>query len=540
MWQAYLYDTITGQLAQQVDIPSFAWSMSVSDYGFTTTKDKNIGEDDVTGLELPWSQIPGTTQAAKAAAIQPYKRGLALFWKTPTDDPDSPGTPIIAGALGVRSSTWQDVSLPFASILGLLSDRILAHEGGFGTAANHTSTGSYKWEGLSWRALACEVVRQCTELKPGGSLPIDLPYLNEPGSHSLPVEDGDDEGKTNTTKTKKRVDTADGYIETVIDGDKTTITEQHTAKTTKKIQKTTTYTYHGKNGNQQRTRTSDVEITTAKTVTTIKTTIQNHTDYATKTTTTTITDYTYDTDGKQTGSQTRTSEPTTTTTARQSTIEYKDYNAANHICADILTRIANSDGGPDIQFRPYLTTDGQHIRFKLEAGSDGDIHLMQDKRLALAVSRSGGTLDNPRIDRDGPVMRVYGTGSGSGAGTLCDLAEDLSLTDRSDPWPLRESVTSDADARSWQALRSTTQALLEASNHPMAQLSGEINANDVDASGMPLHPLGSFWPGETFDVSFDGFPDWPDGVYPMRLMQMSGDETGKVTVKFDTVTDPFD
>ena len=74
--------------------------------------------------------------------------------------------------------------------------------------------------------------------------------------------------------------------------------------------------------------------------------------------------------------------------------------------------------------------------------------------------------------------------------------------------------------------------------------SAEINAvqraidSVCDAMGLPLHPLGSFWPGEMFDIAIDGFPDLPDGVYPMRLMQMSGDETGKVTVKFDPVGDP--
>lgn len=39
-WVAYLYDTVSGQLAQEIDIPSFTWSMTVSDSSFSTTKDK--------------------------------------------------------------------------------------------------------------------------------------------------------------------------------------------------------------------------------------------------------------------------------------------------------------------------------------------------------------------------------------------------------------------------------------------------------------------------------------------------------------------
>ena len=60
---------------------------------------------------------------------------------------------------------------------------------------------------------------------------------------------------------------------------------------------------------------------------------------------------------------------------------------------------------------------------------------------------------------------------------------------------------------------------------------------DTDAAGNLLHPLGSFWPGETFRIAIEGYPDWPDDVYVMRLMQMSGDETSKVTLKFDPIVD---
>ncbi len=86
--------------------------------------------------------------------------------------------------------------------------------------------------------------------------------------------------------------------------------------------------------------------------------------------------------------------------------------------------------------------------------------------------------------------------------------------------------------------RSGATGLLQANGRPLMQVKGEINAYDMDASGMPLHALGSFWPGEMFDISIQGFPDVPDGVYAMRLMQMSGDETGKVELTFDITTDP--
>lgn len=534
-WQAYVFDTVTGQLAQQLDVPSFSWSVSVSDCSFSTTTSKNVGEDEISGLQLPWSSIPGSTPMDRAAVLQPYRRGLVLLWKTTYDDAGSLGAPIVAGAFGVRSSTLTDVSVPTVSIKGLLQDRYLVHENSFGKADGHTTSTSYTFTNLSWRALACEVIRECTSNKPGGSLPIDLPYLGESGTHSLP-SDGD-ESVTTTGKTKKRVDTSDGYVETTVNGDTTTVTEQHVNQSTKKITVTEPYTYTDKNGNKvTKTRTREKTITTGKTTTTTKNVTKNHADYAERTVTVTTTVTSYDENGKQIGSDATTGEPVKTILPRQTISVYHDYNISSHRCADILDSIANSDGGPDMQFRPYMA-DSQHVRFNFVAGSDGDVYLNQSTRLSLSCHPHGGTLEDVQIDRDAPYMRVYATGSGSGSGTLCALAEDLSMVNREDPWPLRESVVSDSDSRTWSLLESAANGTLAANRNPLAQFSGTIDVDDMDATGRPLHPLGSFWPGEVFDIAVDGYPDWPDGIYPMRLMTMSGDETSKVTLKFDPIVD---
>lgn len=541
MWNAYLFDTMTGLIRQHIDIPSFAWSMSVADSSFTTTS-KTTGDDDITGLELPWTAIPGSTPTERAASIQPYKRGILLCWLTGKEDQQSMGTPILAGALGVRTSSRQDVSIPYLSIPSLLADRILVHEKGFGTGKNHTSPGTWEWENLSWRALACAVVQACTSGKPGGQLPIDLPYLDEPGTHGLPAEDDTDTtGKTSHTKSKRRTTLPDGYIETIIDGDKTTVTETHTNEQTTKKNTTETYTYTSSKGKKTtKTRNTTKTITTGKTTTTKTTVTQNKKDYATITTTTKTTTYTYDQNGKQTGSTTTTQGPTTTYTTRQTTTTYHDYNTSNHTCRQILNTITTTDSGPDIQFRPYLTTDQTHIRFRLEAGSDGDIHLHQNTRLSLDTGPHG-TLDNITIDHAAPTMRIYATGAGTDTGTICALAEDLTLTGRlTDPWPLRETTLAMTDAKTWEPLAAAAKARLDASRRPLAQLTGILHADDTDQAGNPLHPLGSFWPGEMFDISITGMPDWPDGIYPMRLMEMSGDQTDQVKLKFDPVIDPVE
>lgn len=540
-WNFFLYDTMSGRLAQQIDVPAFTWSMSVSDASFATSKDKGVGEDDLSGLELPWGQIPGVDAAARASALMPYKRGIVLFWHSSADDPNLPGRPILAGALGVRRSTRDDVSVPFVSMLGLLEDRYLVHEGRFGKGPGNSSPDEFRWVNLSYRALACETIRQCTEMKPGGSLPIDLPYLGEHGTHQLPEVSGDEEAKPESgEKTVKKVNKSNGWVQTTVEADKTTVVDHTEKVTSKTVTVKEKYTVWQKGKRVVRTRDKQKTIRTGRTVTEVKTETKPKGSYRVeKTVTKTVTTYSYDKNGKETGSTKRTEGPTTTVEAKPIEVTYRDFNVVNHRCSDILRAIANSAGGPDMQFRPYLTEDGQHIRFRFLAGSDGDIFLHQDKRLSLSYAAGeAGTLENVSVDRAQPVQRVYGVGAGTGKGTLTFLAEDLTLVSQSDGWPLVEYTYQDSKAEEIAMLRSGATGLLQANGRPLMQVKGEINAFDMDASGMPLHALGSFWPGEMFDISIQGFPDVPDGVYAMRLMQMSGDETGKVELTFDITTDP--
>lgn len=539
-WNFFLYDTMSGRLAQQIDVPAFTWSMSVSDASFATSKDKGVGEDDLSGLELPWGQIPGVDAAARASALMPYKRGIVAFWHSQADDPNKPGRPILAGALGVRRSTRDDVSVPFVSMLGLLEDRYLVHEGRFGKGPGNSSPDEFRWVNLSYRALACETIRQCTEMKPGGSLPIDLPYLGEHGTHQLPEVSGDEEDKPGSgEKTVKKVNKSNGWVQTTVEADKTTVVDHTEKVTSKTVTVKEKYTVWQKGKRVVRTRDKQKTIRTGRTVTEVKTETKPKGSYRVeKTVTKTVTTYSYDGNGKETGSTKRTEGPTTTVEAKPIEVTYRDFNVVNHRCSDILRAIANSAGGPDMQFRPYLTEDGQHVRFRFLAGSDGDIFLHQDKRLSLSYAAGeAGTLENVSVDRAQPVQRVYGVGAGTGSGTLTFLAEDLTLVSQSDGWPLVEYTYQDSKAEEIAMLRSGTTAVLHANSRPLMQVKGEINAFDV-SGGMPLHALGSFWPGEMFDVSIQGFPDLPDGVYSMRLMQMSGDETGKVELTFDITTDP--
>lgn len=397
-WRTYLGDTTTGLIDCPIDIPSFSWTITVSDSSMSTTKDRGVGEDSATGMSVYWSEIPGTTTTQKASAVSSFRRYLCLCWKSREDeDPDSPGIPFVFGAIGTRSDTWEDTSFDLLSMYNFLQNRVLVEEGTYGTGPSSTTKGSIRLEKMSYRGIAATIGDMCTNRKPGGSLPIDWQYVGEAGSRAR---------------------------------------------------------------------------------------------------------------------------------------EYTGYDVQNNICADLLDKLTNLIGGPDMQFRPYLA-DSSHIRLQFIAGSDADQRLGQNRIHRLTCFPGGGTLQNIQVDHDGPVMRVYASGSGTDEAQICHLSEDLTLVHNVDPYPLVESVYSDSDTDNPDILKQHGDATLSANCVPTMQVSGEIDFNDEDSP-----EPGSLWPGELVELDIEGFPTLPDDVYLMRLMQMSGDQSSRCKVKFDVYEDP--
>lgn len=132
------------------------------------------------------------------------------------------------------------------------------------------------------------------------------------------------------------------------------------------------------------------------------------------------------------------------------------------------------------------------------------------------------------------MTRVFGTGSGSDAATICHLSEDLALCTQADPWPLVESTASDSDCDSADLVRSHTDAALAAGKTPLVQITGKVSLSD--AGGITL---GQVWPGQLVDVDIRDHATLPDGTYRLRLMSMSGDQGDMATLVFDQMADPW-
>lgn len=179
MWRCYLADTMSGQLAEPIDIPSFTWTAAISDSSMATTRDKGAGTYEASGLELPWTAVPGSDAPARQRALAPYRRSVVLMWE------DEAGrTPVVVGAIGPRLDGWLDTSFELVSMANLLGQRIVVPEGAYGKGSPAgTTTQDLAYRNMSLRAIASAIGQRATGDKPGGYLPIDWAYAGEAGSH---------------------------------------------------------------------------------------------------------------------------------------------------------------------------------------------------------------------------------------------------------------------------------------------------------------------------------------------------------------------
>ena len=176
-WRCCLFDTVTGRLAEPIDVPSMSWSLTVSGCSARTERDEGgdgLSEVAGTGLTLPWPAVPGADRQARMRAVASYRRGIVLMWD---------GAPVVAGAIGDRTDTAADTTFDLVGPMDLLASRYLGGVGYFGQAKGSKTKWTLSYRDKSLRGIAADVVRRCTEEKDGGELPIDLPYVGEDGSH---------------------------------------------------------------------------------------------------------------------------------------------------------------------------------------------------------------------------------------------------------------------------------------------------------------------------------------------------------------------
>ena len=210
------------------------------------------------------------------------------------------------------------------------------------------------------------------------------------------------------------------------------------------------------------------------------------------------------------------------------------WDVANNRAQKLFDDLSAGEDGVDMQWRPYVTDDNQHVRCRFIAGTDQEHFIGQKARYSFSYSPQGGTAENVKVTFSSPTQRVYGTGSGSDAAVLTAMSEDLTLVTKRDGYSLVEQSISNTDVNNISVLKSLTSGQLNASRKPHMQISWDYFMNDEH-----VPTVGSFWPGESVNLYTRGHPWLADGTYTLRAMEFSGDTSGRVHVLTDVVENPF-
>lgn len=213
---------------------------------------------------------------------------------------------------------------------------------------------------------------------------------------------------------------------------------------------------------------------------------------------------------------------------------YQAWNVANLKGSDVFDKLNGVQDGPDMQFRPVLNSEGNTVRMQFLAGTDEELYLGQRHVYGFSCYGGGGTLENVQVSYSQPYQRVYATGAGEDAATLTAYAENLSLVTGGPQYSLNEITISDTDTDKVDTLRKQAMNTLGSMYVPVMQMSGDFHMDDRDTP-----QLGRLWPGEVAQLTLKDYPDLPDGVYQMRIMELSGDESDKVHVVFDVMPVPY-
>lgn len=543
-WRCLICDTTTGQVVAPIDIPSLRWTLTVSDCSMSTERDKGTGDAGATGLQVPWSAVPATDAYGRSRMLASYRRAIVLVW----EHGDGTASPVVFGAIGSRSDTWDDTSFNLVSPLALLGSRVLVREGTFGRgeyAADHTkgaSGSAYGQTKGSWRAFldwtrtedatgvtveavgGIEVVSGRCDVS-GVEVTVEVMGRTESQVTSISYEGtkkfgvirmkGRMERGATRLSAKARCTVRHATGETASSGS----TKYDTSTATSTAQVLTEEEYKARFKGVDRTSHAGATQGEVSFVGLSRRAIASAVGQA-------CTDY------KPGGALPIDWQYQGEAGAHSAT--YPGHDVANNTCKQIWTSLANSDGGPDIQLRPYMA-DESHVRLLMCAGSDSNPYLGQTSPVrTLTAFSGGGSARSLKVAYAAPAMRVYATGAGSDEAQLCSLAEDLSLCrDPYDPWPLVEEVKSFPDDESADDLAAHASARLRAVGTPMMQVQCSVHLGDPAG----ISP-GDVWPGQLVDLVTEGFPSLPDGTYRMRLMQMDGDETDDCTLTFDVTADP--
>jgi hypothetical protein len=152
MWEAYLFQTASGQIGPRVSLESQSWSIALND---TESISATLRKSDLPSVNLDlW--------------LSPWWGGILLTWK---------GTPIVAGPIiSNPTETMKGISLTCGGIRSVLGKRFVHYEQT--DWSKLAASPAVFLQGRSHGTIAKDIVKLVQE-KPGGVLPISFPIADQ-------------------------------------------------------------------------------------------------------------------------------------------------------------------------------------------------------------------------------------------------------------------------------------------------------------------------------------------------------------------------
>lgn len=179
-----------------------------------------------------------------------------------------------------------------------------------------------------------------------------------------------------------------------------------------------------------------------------------------------------------------------------------------------LGKLTDSDGGPDIEFRPRFRADGTGIEWQMLTGTAANplVHSATEHEFDLTVVAGDAADLSVRSDTSLRTNMAWTTGSGQ------DKALRMSVRTNNDDWgrgyPLRESVASYPQDADQSVLQGYGQARIRHGSRPLTTWTVTIR---------PTFPaLGEFRPGDWCTLHIAHHPWVADGSYRVRIAGFSG------------------
>lgn len=205
---------------------------------------------------------------------------------------------------------------------------------------------------------------------------------------------------------------------------------------------------------------------------------------------------------------------------------YQGFDIKNVFVDDVLTKLSNVAGGPDIMFRPRII-DQTALTWDLYTGTEKQPRIAQDHVTVWDTTSQTSPVSGLSIVSTGTYLthRVYSIGAGQDQGTLITVSENLKPT--SQEIPLLETAIAISQSEEKKVVKAHGDGYLAANSDLLRELTLTVIADE-------LYSFGSYLTGDSVDLVIKGWFTLPDGRYRCRLLNMSGTLSSEIRLSLQT------